>query len=95
MTDPVDIPFSAVDLSDLDYLMSLNPLGLTKWTEEEKDAYIASIVAYQRKMRALRESGVKTRKGTASKESQEKGQALLDRLGVVKKPKVDVGGRRF
>lgn len=45
------------DFSDLDVLMSQDPLGLS-------DQDIDRIIAYQRKQRALRAAGVKIKKET-------------------------------
>lgn len=46
------------DFSDLDVLMSIDPLELSKQD-------LARIIAYQRKQRVMREQGVRTRKPKA------------------------------
>lgn len=66
--------------TDINVLMSLDPLELTR---QDRDA----IIAYQRKMRAAREGGVKTRK------PKEEGPKIniKDLLGTVLKPTPKAG----
>lgn len=65
--------------NEIDLLMTLDPLDLT--TED-----VDKLVAYERRMRALYESGQKPEK--QSLESI-KGSALLDKLKMVKPVKVE------
>lgn len=67
----------------LDELMSKDPLELT-------NADLDKIIAYQRKQRAMAESGQKVAKVKPARS----GESLLDSLGI-KKPVVDLGKRRF
>ncbi len=67
--------------TDIDALMSLNPLDLTP---ANRDEYLTRVIAYQRQSRANREAGIKPKR--------EKGPGLkldLKALGLVKdKPAV-------
>jgi hypothetical protein len=58
------------DFSDLDILMSQDPLSLS-------DQEIERIIAYQRKMRVQREAGVRTRKPREAAPSKLDISALL------------------
>jgi hypothetical protein len=60
-------------MTDLDELMSKDPLELSKQDIDE-------IIAYQRKNRALREAGVKVKKGTA--DGPPKPKLTLASLGI-------------
>ena len=64
-------------MTDLDELMSKDPLELS--TQD-----IDAIIAYQRKNRALREAGVKVKKGTV--EGPAKPKLTLASLGLKAKP---------
>jgi hypothetical protein len=73
-------------MTDLDELMNKDPLELS---EQDIDA----IIAYQRKMRAQRESGVKVKKGDSSKPAV---KLDLAALGLLKpKAQAPTMKRRF
>ena len=63
-------------MTDLDELMSKDPLELSSQDIDE-------IIAYQRKMRAQREGGVKPKKGSSD---APKAKLDLAALGLIKKP---------
>lgn len=67
------------DFSDLDILMSEDPLSLSK---QDLDR----IIAYQRKMRAQREAGVRTKK------PKEAAPTKLDITALLNKPAVQSSG---
>ncbi len=69
--------------NEIDRLMTLDPLDLT--VDD-----LSKLVAYQRRMRALGEAGVKPEK---QKLDAVKGSALLDKLGL-KKPAAPLTDRR-
>lgn len=70
--------------TDIDALMSLNPLDLTP---SNRDEYLTRVIAYQRQSRANREQGIKPKR--------EKGPGVkldLKALGLIKdKPPSVVG----
>lgn len=70
--------------TDIDTLMSLNPLDLTP---ADRGPYLERVIAYQRQARANREAGIKPKR--------EKGPGVkidLKALGLVKEqPKTAVG----
>lgn len=72
------------DFNDIDELMSIDPLELSKQNLDR-------IIAYQRKQRALREAGVKTRK---PKFEQPPGASLSELLASVPVPAAKTGGFR-
>lgn len=72
------------EMNEINRLINLDPLDLIK-----DDAAIAKIVAYQRRMRALYDSGEKPEKQQLS---NIKGSALLDKLKL--SPNVKLGDRR-
>lgn len=67
------------DFSDLDTLMSQDPLGLSS---QDLDR----IIAYQRKQRALREAGVRTKKPV------DRAPSKLDISALLAKPAVQSSG---
>lgn len=67
--------------SDIDHLMSLNPLALTP---DAREAYLDGVIAYHRNLRAAKEKGVKTpRRGKgASADGEAKPKLTLADLGL-------------
>jgi len=65
--------------NEIDLLMTLNPLDLT--VED-----IDKLVQYQRRMRMRSEAGIKPEKQSLE---AVKGSALLDKLKLIKPPKVE------
>lgn len=81
--------------TDIDHLMSLNPLGLTP---AARDAYLDGVIAYHRNIRAAKEQGVKVPKGKrGSVAKAESGEArpklTLESLGIKAAPKATIQRR--
>lgn len=72
--------------TDLDELMSLNPLDLTP---ADREAYLTTVITYHRNIRAAKEQGVKVpRAKRGAVEGAPKQKLTLGDLGL--KPKVTV-----
>lgn len=72
--------------TDLDELMSLNPLDLTP---ADREAYLTTVITYHRNIRAAKEQGVKVpRAKRGAVEGAPKQKLTLEDLGL--KPKVTV-----
>lgn len=77
--------------SDLDHLMSLNPLDLTP---EDRETYLTTVIAYHRNIRAAKEKGVKVpraKRGEAA--AAPKIKLTLGDLGLSAVPKVKIDRR--
>jgi len=72
--------------TDLDELMSLNPLDLTP---ADREAYLTTVITYHRNIRAAKEKGVKVPKAKRGMgDAAPKPKLTLGDLGL--KPKVTV-----
>lgn len=68
--------------TDLDELMSLNPLGLTP---DDREAYLTTVITYHRNIRAAKEQGVKVPKAKrGAVEGAPKQKLTLGDLGLGK-----------
>lgn len=76
LMDVEDLP------TDIDHLMSLNPLALTP---EARDAYLDGVIGYHRNLRVAKEKGVKVgrRRGAEAKlDGEAKPKLTLADLGL-------------
>lgn len=69
--------------TDIDTLMSLNPLDLSP---DDISEYLARVIAYQRQSRAQREAGIKPKREKAK--GLVKGTDLLKTLGLGQRAEV-------
>lgn len=81
--------------TDIDHLMSLNPLGLTP---PAREVYLDGVIGYHRNIRAAKEQGVKVPKGkrgsTAKAESEgARPKLTLESLGIKATPKATIQRR--